>query len=347
MYLQGSGLLGSHRQSLTCAISGSMNVVCLLITSGSKIVEDVLFTVYVVKKCGLNNGRFLAVVALLYIHLLDGGKIDTSMDAPKYLSHFIDEETLKARLKQCCFCVGAFDPHAMLRAFVLAWMLHNHVQPWNGYRLGSFANEPRLKDPHRKLVYRANQPYLYGIQIPIKFPSLIQHVVSFAQDLKTRGSFYMLCSLERRAGVFVAQQITQMLPWQSQIQAVWQPQNEICAYLTSRKVYPGPGVRKLMLESSPHAPQAKKTKTSSRLRLSLGDADRVFCSVCFEVLARNPPSFLKRLGVVAQKDFESTAFEEQFSACELGCNIARTSRRTKQSHWTDSLASFFSTLVVL
>ena len=89
-------------------------------------------------------------------------------------------------------------------------------------------------------------------------------------------------------GVFIAQQITQMLSWQKQIQAVWQPQNEICAVLASRKVYPGPGVRKLMLESAPHAPQAKKTKTSSRSRLSLSDADRVFCSICLRGLSQKP-----------------------------------------------------------
>ena len=46
------------------------NVVLQVVTGSSTCLDDVDFTIHIVKKCGLNNGCFLAIAVLLYTHPL-------------------------------------------------------------------------------------------------------------------------------------------------------------------------------------------------------------------------------------------------------------------------------------
>ena len=128
----------------------------------------------------------------------------------------------------------------------------------------------------------------------------------------------------------------------------WHEKNEISVLLRHRGVYPGPGVMQLMLDKveglNKSGPACKKRKGNTRLKVDSTVTERQYCKTCFEVLACNPPMALTHLETFIGKQLPHTAFEEQFQGCELSCNIARTSRRTKVWHWPEELQPFFEVL---
>jgi hypothetical protein len=75
------------------------NIIYILIVSAATDMDNVFFTTYLVKKCGLNNGRFLAVVALLYQKLMTRGRLDDTDAAARFLL-WVARKSLKKRLAQ-------------------------------------------------------------------------------------------------------------------------------------------------------------------------------------------------------------------------------------------------------
>ena len=328
------------------------NVILQEITSVCSCVEDVFFTIHIVKKCGLNNGRFLAVVFLLYTYLLKGKSVENVAEARGYLLRLVERGEVVNALQQCCVVLNTFNSHTMLWAMVVAWQLHGCVQPHNGYRFTSFATESLFCDPWDELKHKGSKSYFYSIQIPRKYVLVMSHMVNFAKLLSQHGVFLVLCRLDLISGPFTAQQELQCLSSNKQLQCVWQEKNEISVLLRNRGVYPGPGVMQLMLDkvdglTESSAPPRKKRKGNSRLQASSTVAEKQYCKTCFEVLSSNPPLALTRLEEFIGKRLPHNAFEEQFQGCELSCNIARTSRRKKVWHWEEELNPFFDALMCM
>jgi len=94
----------SHRFNNFPQFLDRANVIAHLITGSSVVFLDVFVTLYAIKKCNLNNGKFMAVVFVLYAYLLSGHSVEDHHAALQYLQRVGRQgpEALKATLRSAC-----------------------------------------------------------------------------------------------------------------------------------------------------------------------------------------------------------------------------------------------------
>ena len=85
---------------------------------------DVVFTIHIVKKCGLNNGCLLAIAVLLYTYLLKGGSVENGAEAHAYLLGLAARGALADTLQKCCVQLSSFDSQVRWRGNFTAAFSH-------------------------------------------------------------------------------------------------------------------------------------------------------------------------------------------------------------------------------